>query len=42
MHYHKVQDFDLIEYSNSDLAGSCDDSKSTSGYMFNIGSGAVT
>ena len=41
IHYHKVQNFKLFGYSYSDWAGSCDDRKSTSGYVFNLGSSAV-
>ena len=41
IHYHEVQKFNLVAYSDSDWAGSCDDRKSTSGYMFNLGLGAV-
>ena len=41
IHYHKVQNFKLVGYSKSDWAGSCDDRKNTSVYMFNLGSGAV-
>ena len=33
---------DLIGYTDSDLAGSIDDSRSTSGYVFHLGSGAVS
>ncbi|TXG67201.1 hypothetical protein EZV62_008476 [Acer yangbiense] len=32
----------LVGYTNSDLAWSVDDSKSTSGYIFNLGSGAIS
>ena len=32
----------LIGYTDSDLAGSVDDSKSVAGYVFNIGSGAIS
>ena len=39
--YHKVQNFNLVGYSDSDWDGSCDDRKSSSGYVFNLGSGAV-
>ncbi|KAG6526934.1 hypothetical protein ZIOFF_009021 [Zingiber officinale] len=31
----------LVGYTDSDLAGSIDDSKSTSGYVFDLGSGAI-
>ena len=41
IHYHKVHNFNLVGYSDSDLAGSCDDRKSTSGYAFNLASGTV-
>ncbi|XP_052478408.1 secreted RxLR effector protein 161-like [Gossypium raimondii] len=33
---------DLIGYTDSDLAGSIDDSRSTSGYVFHLGSGAAS
>ena len=39
--YHKVQNFNLVRYSDSDLVESCDDRKSTSGYAFNLASGTV-
>ena len=32
----------LVGYTDSDLVGSVDDSKSTSGYIFNLGSGAIS
>jgi hypothetical protein len=32
----------LMGYTDSDLAGSADDSKSTSGYVFNLGSGSIS
>ena len=32
----------LIGYTDSDLAGSIDDSRSTSGYVFHIGTGAIS
>nr|XP_048330566.1 secreted RxLR effector protein 161-like [Ziziphus jujuba var. spinosa] len=32
----------LMGYPDSDLAGSVDDSKSVAGYVFNIGSGAIS
>ena len=31
----------LVGYTNSDLGGSIDDSRSISGYVFNLGSGAI-
>lgn len=31
----------MIGYADSDWAGSVDDMKSTSGYVFSIGSGAI-
>ena len=31
----------LVGYTDSDLAGSVDDSKSTSGYVFDLGSGVI-
>ena len=33
---------DLIGYTDSDWAGSVDDRKSTSGYVFHMGSGAIS
>eukprot|EP00253_Pinus_taeda_P005599 PITA_05599 len=33
---------DLVGYTNSDWAGSVDDQKSTSGYVFHMGSGAIS
>ena len=33
--------FELIGYTDSDFAGSIDDRKSTYGYVFSLGSGAV-
>ena len=41
IHYHKVQNFNLVGYSDSDWAGSCDDRKSTSAYVFNLGLSVV-
>ncbi|XP_038687506.1 secreted RxLR effector protein 161-like [Tripterygium wilfordii] len=32
----------LVGYIDSDVAGSMDDSKSISGYIFNLGSGAIS
>ncbi|KAJ8766604.1 hypothetical protein K2173_001124 [Erythroxylum novogranatense] len=40
--YSKVSNFRLIGFTDSDWAGSIDDRKSTSGFMFNIGSGAIS
>ena len=37
----KVQDLRLVGYSDSDWAGSVDDRKSTSGYVFTLGSGVI-
>lgn len=37
--YKAVKDSKLIGYSDSDWAGSLDDMKSTSGYVFSLGSG---
>ena len=34
IHYNKVQNFNVVGYSNGDWAGSCDDNKITSGYVF--------
>eukprot|EP00253_Pinus_taeda_P018875 PITA_18875 len=36
------KDFDPSLYKNSDWAGSVDDRKSTSGYVFHMGSGAIS
>ena len=36
--YSKAESFELRGFSDSDWAGSCDDMKSTSGYVFNLGS----
>ncbi|XP_017628838.1 secreted RxLR effector protein 161-like [Gossypium arboreum] len=41
LNYLKVGNVKLIGYSDSDWAGSLDDMKSTSGYVFNLGSGAI-
>lgn len=40
--YTQVSEFKLIGFTDSDWAGSLDDRRSTSGYVFNFGSGAVT
>lgn len=40
--YSKCQDPKLIGYIDSDWAGSMDDRKSTSGYVFGLGTGTVT
>jgi hypothetical protein len=39
--YSKIGGFKLIGYVDSDWVGSVDDMKSTSGYVFTIGSGAI-
>ncbi|KAJ0735424.1 putative RNA-directed DNA polymerase [Helianthus annuus] len=39
--YSKGSKGKLVAFSDSDYAGSIDDSKSTSGYVFNFGSGAI-
>ncbi|XP_035840358.1 secreted RxLR effector protein 161-like [Helianthus annuus] len=39
--YSKGSKGKLVGYSNSDYAGNIDDSKSTSRYIFNLGSGAI-
>ena len=36
--YTALENFELIGYTDSDWAGSIDDRKSTSGYVFNMGS----
>ena len=38
--YFETDNFKLIGYIESDWAGSVDDRKSTSGYVFHLGSGA--
>ena len=40
--YKRIEEFKLIEYTNGDWAGSFDDSKSTSGYVFHLGSGVIS
>ncbi|KAI3509130.1 hypothetical protein L1887_24156 [Cichorium endivia] len=40
--YTKCDKQSLIGFSDSDFGGNKDDSKSTSGYIFNIGSGAIS
>lgn len=40
--YKKSEDFKLTGYTDSDWAGSADDRKSTSGYVFHLGSGVVS
>ena len=40
--YVVIDDFKLVGYTNSDWAGSVDDRKSTSGYVFHLGSGAIS
>lgn len=40
--YRKVGDSSLVGYCDSDWGGSVDDCKSTSGYVFSIGSGAIS
>ncbi|KAK0587736.1 hypothetical protein LWI29_027914 [Acer saccharum] len=42
IHYKKFQESILIGYSDSDWGGDADNHKSTSGYVFNVGSGAVS
>jgi hypothetical protein len=39
--YTSSLNFELIRYTDNDFAGSIDDRKSTSGYIFSLGSGAV-
>ena len=39
--YSTSDNFKLICYTESDWAGSVDDRKSTSGYVFHLGSGAI-
>ena len=40
--YTASDDFKLVGYTDSDWAGSLDDRKSTSRYMFHMGSGAIS
>ncbi|XP_058742222.1 secreted RxLR effector protein 161-like [Vicia villosa] len=40
--YKKGENADLIGYTDSDYAGDIDDRKSTSGYVFILGSGAIS
>ena len=40
--YRKVKDSSLVGYCDNDWGGSIDDCKSTSGYVFSIGSGAIS
>ena len=40
--YTANDDFKLVGYTDNDWARSIDDRKSTSGYMFHMGSGAIS
>ena len=40
--YGSTENKDLIGYTDSDFAGSLDDKKSTSGYVFHLGSGVIS
>lgn len=40
--YSKVSNFKLTGYTDSDHAGCMDDRRSTSGFLFNLGSGAIS
>ena len=40
--YTSSENFELIGYTNCDSAGSIDDRKSTSGYVFHLGLGAIS
>ena len=40
--YYASEHSDLVGYTDSNWAGSVDDRKSTSGYVFNMGSGAIS
>ncbi|KAK8913818.1 hypothetical protein KSP39_PZI024059 [Platanthera zijinensis] len=40
--YEKVENYQLVGFSDSDWGGSFDDSKSTSGCVFSIGSGVIS
>ena len=42
IHYKRVKDSTLIDYCDSDWGGSVDDCRSTFGYSFHIGSGAIS
>ena len=42
IHYKRVKDSTLIGYCDSDWGESVDDCRSTSGYSFHIGSGAIS
>ncbi|KAH9291602.1 hypothetical protein KI387_043209 [Taxus chinensis] len=42
IHYSPTHKFELCGYTDSDWAGSVDDRKSTSGYIFSLGSGVVS
>ncbi|XP_038981708.1 secreted RxLR effector protein 161-like [Phoenix dactylifera] len=42
IHYARVSNSSLVGYSDSDWSGSIDDSKITSGFVFHIGSGAIS
>ena len=39
--YYNVQDFNLVGYFDSHWARSCDDKKSTGGFVLNLGSSIV-
>lgn len=41
-HYKQEEDNNLVGYTDSDWAGSVDDRKSTSGYVFFLGSKVIT
>ena len=40
--YTTLENSELVAYSDSDWAGSVDDRKSTSGYVFHTDSGAIS
>lgn len=40
--FFRSEDFKLTEYTDSDWARSVDDRRSTSGYVFNLGTGAFS
>ena len=40
--YTAISDFRLVGYTDSDWAGTVDDRKSTLGYVFHLGSGAIS
>ncbi|XP_039142894.1 secreted RxLR effector protein 161-like [Dioscorea cayenensis subsp. rotundata] len=41
IHYRRNEEFKLLGYSDSDWSGSQDDRKSTTGWVFSLGSGVI-